>query len=318
MKYMRHRHPAWPVLLAMLLPATSCEHKPLWIPETPIESTEVEYDWSECRYANPEGMSLYLYSITTGEPPWIYNLDPRGGIIEVPEGSYRTISFNNDTRGIQFRNTGDFDKIEVYTRPGGLLDGLDMPYDGTMPSRSVEEPVVITPDMMWTCASTIDINGKRITLTPRQLTPVYRFTVTEVTNLSGVAYMCASLSGLTGAIYLNTGESSSYPVTLPSSAKATGEKSIGGSLITFGIPNSPSAQNILSIYIWLNDGSKHMFNFDVTEQIRDAAEPLDVNITVAGLELPEINTKPDPPPGGGIGVDVDTWHIVDIELKPFD
>lgn len=44
---------------------------------------------------------------------------------------------------------------------------------------------------------------------------------------------------------------------------------------------------------------------------------MEVDITLSGLELPEVETSPDDPTGG-IGVDVDSWHTVDIELKPIE
>lgn len=55
----------------------------------------------------------------------------------------------------------------------------------------------------------------------------------------------------------------------------------------------------------------------MTTQIRNAPDPFDVKINVAGVNLPELPEPPVNPDEGGIGVDVDTWHTVDIELKPF-
>lgn len=312
------RHCIVTALPAVMIPlVTSCEHKPLWMPESPLDDTEVAYDWSAAPDADPEGMTLSLYTPSSNEKPWLYNLKPTGGVIDVPEGTYRAISYNNDTDGILLRNTDSYEKTEIYTRNGELLDGLGEAYYGTLPSRSVDEPVVITPDMIWSCASTVTTGDKKIILAPRQLTPRYSFTATEVSNLAGASKMCASISGLSGGIYLNSGESSVYPVTMPAAAKADGDSRINGGMITFGIPRAPSSRNILSLYIWLKDGTKHNFNFDVTEQVRQAADPMNVTVQISGISLPEITPSPDTPgTGGGIGVDVDTWHTVDIELKP--
>lgn len=305
------------MIITLLLISSGCEHKALWMPESPVEATEVEYDWSEYAGDTPPGMTLYLYPLSTDENPWLFNLDHRGGIINVPEDTYRLISYNNNTDGILFRNTNDYTRLEVYTRNGNLLDGLASPYSGSLPSRAIEEPVVITPDMMWTTAVTEKVGGKRIILTPRRLTPRYSFTVTDVSNIGGVSKICAAISGLVGGVYLDNNSPSVYPVTLPSPARADAAGIITGSIITFGIPDLPSAENVLSLYIWLKDGSKHSFNFDVTGQIREAPDPMEVDITLSGLELPEVETSPDDPTGG-IGVDVDSWHTVDIELKPIE
>lgn len=300
-----------------LIATTACEHKPLWMPETPIKPTEVEYDWSECRDAVTPGMTLYLYPMENDESPWLFNLKSTGGTITVPEGYYRAISYNNNTDGLLFRNTGNYCLIEAYTREGNLLDGFETPYTGSLPSRTADEPVVIMPDMMWTAAETVEVNGEKLTLTPHRITPLYRFTASDVRNISGVADVCASLSGLIGGIYLNDYKGASYPVTMPSKAKKATDNSITGSMVTFGIPPEPSARNILTLYFRLKDGSKHSFNFDVTTQIRNAPDPFDVKINVAGVNLPELPEPPVNPDEGGIGVDVDTWHTVDIELKPF-
>lgn len=304
--------------LFLLIAASSCEHKPLWLPESPIETTEIQYDWSRCSGDLPSGMSLYMYPLGTDEHPWLFNLSKNGGIINVPQDIYRAITYNNNTDGILFRNTDDYELFEIYTRRGRLLDGAQTPYTGALPPLVITEPVVITPDMMWTTATGVEITGGLVTLVPEQLTPRYTFNVTGVRNSDGVVDLCATLSGNIGGIYLNNLTPAEYPVTLPSQATIKEGNTITGSLITFGIPANPVAANILTLYFWLKDGSKYYCTFDVTSQIREAPDPLNVTINIDGLDLPEISLPPDDPAGGGIGVDVDSWHTIDIELKPFE
>lgn len=100
------------MITTLLLISSGCEHKALWMPESPVEATEVEYDWSEYAGDTPPGMTLYLYPLSTDENPWLFNLDHRGGIINVPEDTYRLISDNNNTDGILFRNTNDYTRLE--------------------------------------------------------------------------------------------------------------------------------------------------------------------------------------------------------------
>lgn len=315
---MRHREYILPAVAAAAL-FSSCEHKPLWMPEAPMGQMEVRYDWSHAPSAAPEGMTLLLYD-TGGGAPWLYNLPPDGGNIETEDGRYMAISYNNDTSGILFRNNDNYTQFEAYTRRGNLLDGLGTPYSGPLPQRDEDETVVITPDPMWLCnpEEPVTAPAESLTLFPRLITARYRFTVDRITNLDGAVQMCASMSGLAGGIMLGSGERTAAPVTLPSQAAVSGSSNVSGEFLTFGLPQHPVVPNILTLYIWLSDGLKYSYNFDVTEQVRGAADPLDVTVTAGGIELPEVGPTPDLPGSGGIGVDVDTWHVVDIELKPVE
>ncbi len=57
------------MITTLLLISSGCEHKALWMPESPVEATEVEYDWSEYAGDTPPGMTLYLYPLSTDETP---------------------------------------------------------------------------------------------------------------------------------------------------------------------------------------------------------------------------------------------------------
>lgn len=314
---MRYRVVILPAISACML-WSSCEHKPLWMPESPMENTEVSFDWRYAPEAAPEGMTLLLYGSPGDEAPWLYNLSPEGGNIAIEEGSYLAVSYNNDTSGILFRSQESYAGFEAYTRQGNLFDGLGHAYAGSLPQRDTGETVVITPDMMWIGREEAPVlmPEQHLTLYPCQATARYRFTIDKVENLAGAVRMCGSMSGLSGGIMMSTGERTPTPVTLPSAASKSGSESIAGEFLTFGIPADPVAQNILSVYIWLGDGNKYSFNFDVTDQVRNAADPLDVMIEASGIKLPEVSRPPDE--SGGIGVDVDAWHVVDIELKPIE
>ena len=65
---------------------------------------------------------------------------------------------------------------------------------------------------------------------------------------------------------------------------------------------------MLSLYVWLADGRKFCYGFDVSGQTRAAADPLNVDIVVSGLELPE-------PVGGGFDVSVDGWVTTIINIQ---
>ena len=54
----------------------------------------------------------------------------------------------------------------------------------------------------------------------------------------------------------------------------------------FRAAKSPESANILTLYVWLNDGKKLRYDFDVTKQARNAKDPMNVSLIVGGIELP--------------------------------
>ncbi|MDE5918744.1 MAG: hypothetical protein K2H05_04450, partial [Duncaniella sp.] len=104
------------------------------------------------------------------------------------------------------------------------------------------------------------------------------------------------------------------PVILPGSVSPESENSISGVMLTFG--RAPSvANNTLRLYLWLTDGEKKVYEWDVAEQIVSAPNQRQLTITVGGITLPDL-TPVQPPEGDeGMKVDVDNWEVIDIELS---
>ncbi len=53
------------------------------------------------------------------------------------------------------------------------------------------------------------------------------------------------------------------------------------------------------------------YEFDVTEQARTAPDPMNVEIIIDGLTLPEVE---NPKPGGTFDVSVDGWTTIIIDI----
>ncbi len=60
----------------------------------------------------------------------------------------------------------------------------------------------------------------------------------------------------------------------------------------------------------MSDGEKLCYQFDVSDQVREAPDPFNVSICIRGLELPD---KPGVD-SGGMDAGVDGWQTVIIEL----
>ncbi|MDE7115607.1 MAG: hypothetical protein K2O56_04185, partial [Muribaculaceae bacterium] len=145
--------------------------------------------------------------------------------------------------------------------------------------------------------------------------PRYSYVASDISNLSGVVRMCASLSGMSPGLVLSSETPSGEPVTLPLAAVRSGEGDNGGevsgSMYTFGPAAGDGISNRLTLYFWLADGNKYKYEFDVSRQISDAPDKMDVMLRVGGIDLPESG----PPAGdGAFDVTVDGWqtYIIDI------
>ena len=93
--------------------------------------------------------------------------------------------------------------------------------------------------------------------------------------------------------------------------KADSDNSLTGDLLTFGKKHDDPTHNFLVIRFRMSDGSIHEVTTDVTEQIVNAPDPMNVNIIIDDITLPDTGEEP-PIPGEGLDVTVGDW--IDIEI----
>ena len=290
----------------------------------PPQSFRIVNDWSEAPHADPGGMAYFFFMPQGGEP-WRFDLPGReGGVIDLPDGEYNFLSYNDDTYNVRFDENRGYGAYEAYTAE--VISGEQLP------ARSVssDETLVYCPDMMWGCScdhvklspekveygnsiESFDVSSDRtMLLEQKQLTARYKFDIYDVKNLDGVRGMSAMFSGLAGSLNLASGQKNVYPVRVPSQAGKADNSTITGGFVTFGLPRNPTVDNYLSLMVILFDGRKFNYEFDVTDQGRSAINPLDVQIKIYGLELEE--SAPGVP-GGGFDVGVDNWVNVVININ---
>lgn len=281
-------------------------------------SVSVTFDMRYVGDQPPAGMTLYLY-------PLDENLETRrfdfkgitGGKVDIKPGRYNIICYNNDTHGVDFRNTDRYDSHEAYTRQSALNqspDGNNLP----VAPRAEDEQLLICPDpMTGTSISNVSLESNDVTLTlqPRRLTCTYRYEITDVTNIGRVTSMFASISGMTSSLLLCDGNPGSECATLVSEAVSDGMSRITGEFVTFRHDNGCNASHHLMLYVWTDDGKLHCLGgsdtrFDMTEKLHQSGESGSVTLTVNGLEIPQSHD----PEGTGYTPDIDDWPIVDTDI----
>ncbi len=307
----------------------SCEHKDLYYDELHTVTVNVLFDWQDAPDASPEGMCVFFYN----EDGSLYRrcdfTGTTGGSVELPIGNFMAICYNHDTDGVNFSGQDNYYTHEAYTRDGSVFESVYGSAFNSSYRDNDDERVVITPDMMWGCTATdIEISsegisyicvpedekdsgsGERksskeytITLYPHQLVCEYSYEILNVKNLKYAPQMCGSLSALAPSLLFATEELGTECVTLPFAAISDGDSQITGGFYTFGNNESNDETHYLMLYVWMTDGNRYCYIFDVTDQVDGAADPRHVHIVIDGLELPQPIVN-----GSGLHPSVDGWQ----------
>lgn len=289
------------MLFAIIVIAfSSCEHKDLCYHHPHGVKLKVVFDWKNAPEAYAKGMCIYFYPVDGGTYRRFDFSNMQGGYIELTEGTYNVICYNNDTEGVMFDGVTDYYKHNIYTREGDLFE----PINGRVSSKiqraegSEDERVVITPDMMWGCAVTqVEVAETGLTYTheaitsdmkapqlnventaedfiltfyPDDLMCHYSVIINKVTNLQYPKMMCASLSSMSGGLLLSSNELGRECVTLPFGMYKADSTTIKSEFYTFGHHEDNNENHKVVLYVIYNDSTVLTYPFDanVTEDSR--------------------------------------------------
>ena len=221
---------------------------------------------------------------------------------------------------IRFFDDKSLSGFYVSTSEGNLSDGITVSRGVAQPPRPYAasgERVLTQPEMFWVSVVR-DVEVPSLTpppdtldMSPLPVVARYEVTVDDIENLSSAFAYSMSISGLAAGFRFDTFSRLDEKVIVPGPLEKRSSTSIAGSLLTFGMPERLPHTSVLSLYFWLRDGSKLMFEFGVADFISDAPDPLDVHISVKGVSLPSVEGGS----GSGMDVGVDNWDIIDIELS---
>ncbi len=301
--------------VAMLL--ASCEHKDLYFESA--GSVNVVFDWRNAPDGNPASMVAQFFP-EEGTPSLRYIFQGnQGGSISLPIGEFSGICVNGDDNDwVKLRYVNDVDNYETYT-----IDALDTEAYG-LSSRSLPraegtegERMAVAPGMLWTNRQDnikhYADGTETITFYPEEAVCHYTVDISDVENLEYVnrAQIDGTISGMAEGFNHGAKRPTDNHVTMPFVLTGNARnKTLHSEFLTFGESPSDPGRHILSVYMFLTDGSKWYYNFDVTDQVHDAPDPRHVHIVLSGLSVPHPITDE-----GGFRPNVNDWQTEDIEMK---
>lgn len=311
---------------------SSCEHKDLCYHHPHTATVRVEFDWRDASEAHPEGMCVFFYSMERGGYRRFDFADIKGGPVELEVGTYRVIFHNNDSEVDLYRGTDDFDMYESYTREAYIFEPIYGNTSGIAPASIEDETVCLSPDILYgghalevevsesgvsyTCVSKTgerEIREKDselvITLYPEKKTCTYTYEIRNVKNLKYTTQMSGSLSGLCHGIFLGNDAFEHTLVTVPFEAHPDGGSTVTGRFCTYGHCRSHDPHTTFTLYVWMKDGAKYYYTWDVTDQVDNAPDPHNVHIIIDGLAFPQPIDN-----GSGFDVAVDDWQVVEEDI----
>lgn len=312
---------AFPVLIGMFV--SSCEHKDLCYDSDHKQDVEVVFDWQNAPDANPSSMAVYFYDYETGTPLRYIFDNKDGGMIKIPAATYCGLAMNSDNSDwARIRGTEDRDGFETYTQDADNLTAYGLSTRAVPRATGTEqERVAKTPEMLWSDRQdNVKVEYKPnsdthkvITFYPQEAVCHYTVDISDVTNLEYIdrSQIDGTISGMAEGYLHGKNCGSEGHVTMPFVLNA--DKSAGtlhSEFLTFGESANDTGTHILTIYLYLTDGSKWYYTFDVTKQVHNAPDPRHVHIVLKGLPLPTPITS-----GGGIVPTVNDWQTEDIELQ---
>lgn len=308
------------MVLAMLtLAFSSCRHKDLWDEDAPRVKENVVFDWRNAPDANPSSMLTYFFP-EDGTDPLIYTFDNReGGELSIPLGRYTAISVNGDNSDwASMVNTDDPENFEIITKDAEELEGYSINTRSIPRAKGTEhERIAKTPSLTWSDREdnvNLHLTGDQQTITfyPEENDCHYSVEIRNVKNIENLhgAAVDATISGMAEGYFHGKHTSSDVTVTMPFILIPTpSENILKSEFLTFGECNTTAASHFLTVYMYLNDGTKWFKNYDVTSQVKNAPDPKHVKIIVDGLDLPKSFS------GGGFKPDVKDWNDIEINIR---
>ncbi len=286
---------------------------------------DVVFDWGLVPDADPISMSLYLFP-DNGSVSSLYEFSGRnGGRILVPPGRYTALAINSDTQGTKVHNSDFLETFELRLTDAYDIQGLNVRSDVLPRAPGTEtERMVNSPDAIWRAkVDCIEVKPsivtQTLTLTMSEAVFHYSAEIRNVENLSGVQSLSASISGMTGSMFIADGSVSDEMVTIPFEMTASDKTTLRGEWISFGHCGhsrsrseqpKTSGHHLLTVYAVLRDGTQWYHSYDITERLHELPDNESLVTVDEGLHLPEASSTA----AGGFNITIDDWQTIPIDI----
>lgn len=278
----------------------------------------IAFDW-EGVGAKPEGMRVIFYPLDREGTPYVDNIAPDGGTIELPSGRYAVVMFNNDSETILIDGEESFGTIRAYTRTvttvdpsqtnggsgGGLLD--------TRTETTAGIPVINRPDKLFGVSiGELSVGGatsrgseQALQVKPATLVSQYCL-CQQIVGGEFVQRVRGAVAGVPCSIMLGSQQPVAATSYIPADCAQTEKNMITATFTCFGtavLQQEPKPVTI-TLELTLPDASKQVAQTDVTTVVAQA-EPSDpTTVPPAPTPVPDQIVIEYTPPEGGGGVDV--------------
>lgn len=309
------------ILFAILcvMSVCSCEHE-LCETHPHHAFVDVRFHWNRSPRAESSVMAVCFFP-TNGGPYIRYDfINPEGGRIKIPTGSYHAVCFNSDRANVFCSpESTAHTAFNLFSNRTGVANSLaqagvradDTPPrpEGTLDEWVCESPMTVYGDTVYSRGFHEKLGVYTVDFSPRQFFKKYTIHVKEAVNIKYIRAISGMLTSLSDSYYPFAGRSSSDRVSIPFPMTfSTEANTIDGELLAFGHPDDSGVW--LAVYIVLGDGSKWYSHIDVTDQVRKAGDADLVPIEIDKLTVPKPIVN-----GGGLHPSVDDWTTIYVPLK---
>lgn len=257
--------PLYIMIAGMFALITSCEHKPLYVLDDSPRSVHVVYDWKNLLPGEsmPDGMTL-VFSSEKDVNRFDLIPDPDYELTtQLTPGNYSVVTWSNDVTSLDVTPGSDFDDIII-----------------TQTDPTVDVPNVYYSFQDETVGLLDDETVQQIVVTPERINCIYNVRVLGTDAVPGIVSWKSSLSGLTDAVYLKSGESAPSATPQKFFFYLDSEKDNVRSHKVSTLGKYPSMPNVLILYLSNQGGEEIYYKFDVTDQITSAPDKKNVTIMV--------------------------------------
>ncbi len=299
---------------------SSCSQRELCYDHSHYSPVNVVFDWSRCPDAEPSTMVVWFFPVDGGAGRR-YEIIPggdtsRGGsefntVLKVAPGSYRVICHNGETEN-NLEDGDTFFNYRIHTRDDVLLSPLNRGDDAPCPDGCDTQPVKTEASTLYAHTYPVEVTVApsaaepvEIRFVPEEVTSVWHISITGIVNLVPGVEASGVVTGAAECWSHFSEAPGGVEVMVPFSLHPCGTDCLKGTVTLFGVREKTGIPHKLRVYT----SYMYYYDFDVTDQVEEASDSHNIDITLEGIRLPD-------PQGGGMSPGVSDWgETEDVEIK---